>query len=180
MAGSDSALLRDRRLLALMTTLGVMALLLLTVIGFSGAYFSSSSRSPGNEFTAGHAGIELARTGQLVDGTGLEPGVTRTGDQTVTNTGHRGSLRLDVLDLDHGSELAQTLVVVVLQTDPPLTSPAYDGPLAALDRAPLGVLDHGESRSYQIAVTWPASATSPSLPGSSTSLRFDWQLETVP
>ena len=72
------------------------------------------------------------------------------------------------------------LQVVVQQTDPPAATPAYDGPLVDLDRVPLGTLDEGEARTYQVSVTWPASETSPSLAGSRTSLRFDWQLETVP
>ncbi len=178
--GHDVALLRDRRIMGLLITIGVMALLLLTVVGFSGAYFTSSSRSPDNEFVAGSAGLELSRTGQLVDGTALKPGVTRTGEQTVTNTGSRGSLWLDLLELDPGSELAQVLQVVVRQTDPPTATPAYDGPLVDLDRVPLATLGEDEARTYQVSVTWPASETSPSLAGARTSLRFDWQLETVP
>ena len=173
-------LLRDRKLLALLIAGGVMALVVTTVIGFTGAYFSSTSRSPGNEFAAAGMGLTLARTGQLVDGDGLTPGASRSGTQTVTNTGHRGVLTLDARDVDAGSALAQVLRVVVEQTDPARSQPVYDGPLAGLDAVGLGTLASGASRSYRVTLTWPAGEQPPGVAGSSTSLSFDWLLESVP
>jgi len=177
--GPQLALLRDRRFLVLLIAGGVIALVALTLIRFSGAYFTSTSRSPGNEFAAGEVGLQLSVTGEVVDGDGMVRGDTRSGDQTVTNTGHRAVLALAVLDLDTDSPLAGVLQVRVRQTLPAGPGPAYDGPLADLDQVELGTLAHDESRTYTITVDWPEREDDPALEGERTSLQFDWQLESV-
>src|SRR5690349_18129652 len=89
-AGRPSgSLLRDRELLASLSAGGVMEFVVTTVVGFSGAVFSSTSSSPGNEYAAAGMGLTLARTGQLVDGSGMVAGDSRSGTQTITNNGHR-------------------------------------------------------------------------------------------
>lgn len=173
------ALLGNRRLLALLIAIGVLLLLVLTMIGFSGAYFTSTSRSPGNEFKAGSVGLSLSQPGAVVDGAGMIPGDSRDGDQTVTNTGHRAKLVLDVRNLDTESPLTAVLDVTVLQTLPPLTNPAYEGPLAGLDRVNLGTLNRDEVRTYQITVTWPAADDDLNLRGAEASLDFDWKVASV-
>ena len=173
-------MLRDRRLVLLLIALGVIVLVITTVIGFSGAYFTSTSRSPGNEFAAAHMGMDLSRTGEVVDAGGMVPGETRSGDQVVTNTGHRGTLVLDVVDLDLRSPLTDVLDVRVRQTQPEKPDAAYDGPLTGLDRLPLGTLAHAESRTYRISIVWPARHDSRRLEGTSTSFDLDWRLESVP
>lgn len=178
--GHSATLLRDRKLLALLIAGGVMAFVVTTVVGFTGAYFTSTSRSPGNEFAAAGMGLTLARTGQLVDGTGLAPGDSRSGTQTVTNTGPRGVLTLDARGVDAQSPLVQALRVVVEQTDPAQSQPAYSGPLIGLADLELGTLAKGGARTYRITLTWPAGSDSPEAAGTSTDLSFDWQLESVP
>lgn len=175
----SGSLLRDRKLIAILIAGGVMAFVVTAVVGFSGAFFSSTSHSPGNEYSAAGMGLTLARTGQLVDGSGMAAGDSRSGTQTVTNQGHRGRLTLDARGVDGQSPLARVLTVVVLQTDPALAQPAYDGPLAGLSQVPLGTLATGDRRSYRITVTWPAG-TGSGAAGTSTSLTFDWQIESVP
>ena len=59
--GPSVALLRDRRLIGLLIAIGVVLLVALTTVGFSGAYFTSTSRSPGNEFVAGAVGLDAVR-----------------------------------------------------------------------------------------------------------------------
>ena len=177
--GPHAALLHDRRLMALLIAIGVMALVVVSVVGFSGAYFTSTSRSPGNQFAAAGVGMELSQTGQVVDGGGMRPGDVRTGAQTVTNTGHRAVLVLDVLDLDLGSPLTGVLRVRVVQSEPAGTAPAYDGPLAGLDQVRLATLDRDERRTWTITVTWPEAEDSTVLEGASTSLDFAWHLEAV-
>lgn len=176
----SAGILQDRRLLALLICGGVMALVVVTVIGFSGAVFSSSSSSPGNQFAAGSVSLELAETGQLIDGTGLQPGVSRSGSQTVTNLGHRATVSLGTLELDSGSALVGVLIVVVRQTDPALSAPVYSGPLGDLEEASLGTFAHQESRSFSVEVRWPEEQNSATLEGASTSFRFDWRAESVP
>lgn len=179
-AGPGARLLRDRRLLWLLIAVGVMALVVVAVVRFSGAFFTSTSRSPGNEFAAATMGLELATTGQLVDGEGMLPGDSRTGTQTVTATGHAGTLTLTAHDVVETSRLADVLRVTVRQTVPPIATPAYDGPLTELDRVDLGLLGTGEPRTWSITVTWPPAADDPELAGSSTTLDFRWALESVP
>ena len=176
---SPDRFLGDRRLLGLLIAGGVMALVVVTVIGFSGAYFSSTSRSPGNEFVAARMGLNLTVTGQIVDGAGMRPGDVRTGDQSVTNTGHRGALVLSAQGLDQTQPLSQVLNIVIRQTDPSATAPVYDGSLADLGSVELGTMEKDERRTYTFKVTWPANEDSPALDGTSTSLTFDWHLESV-
>ena len=178
--GPSAALLRDRRLMALLLAGGVIAFVVTAVVGFAGALFTSTSRSPGNEFAAAGMGLTLSRTGQLVDGADLEPGDSRSGTQQVTNTGHRGVLTLGTRGLDAGSPLVQVLQVVVQQTEPPSQQPAYDGPLTGLDGVQLGTLSTGTSRTYRVTLTWPSGQGSPGIAGTSTGLTFDWLLESVP
>jgi hypothetical protein len=177
------ALLSDRRFVVLLIAIGVMMLVALTLINFSGAYFTSSSRSPGNEFAAGAVAFELSEAGQVVNGAGMVPGNTRSGDQTVTNTGHKSELFLEVLHLDTRSPLAAVLNVRVRQTEPPHpqgSEPAYDGRLVDMRRVPLGTLGHDAVRTYTITVEWPERDDDRNLRGEQTSLDFKWELESVP
>jgi len=171
-------LLRDRRLLGLLITGGVMLLVAAAVIGFSGAYFTSTSDSPGNELAAATMGLDLAVTGQIVDGDGMVPGDVRTGDQTVTNTGHRGHLVLEAQDLDEAQPLSKVLQIRIERTD---SAPVvvYDGTLDHLASLDLGTIEADESRDYTFTVTWPQHQDSPTLAGDTTSLVFDWQLESI-
>lgn len=178
--GPHARLLRDRRLLWLLVAVGVMALVVVAAVQFSGAYFTSSSRSPGNQFAAATMSLELAEDGQLLDGDGMLPGDSRSGTQTVTNTGHQGRLTLTARDVAKTSLLARALRVTVRQTSPPATAPAYDGPLTDMDRVDLGLMATDEPRTWSITVTWPASEDDPALAGSSTTLDFRWTLESVP
>ncbi len=178
--GQGASLLKDRRLLLILISIGVAAFVVTAVVGFSGAYFTSTSQSPGNEYAAAGVGLQLSQGGQVVDGVGMRPGDTRAGDQTVTNTDHRAVLVLGVLNLDTGSPLAAVLNVRVRQTEPAMPNDSYDGPLASLDQVGLGTLDRDETRTYTITLDWPASDNSPSLESTSTRLDFDWQLEAVP
>ena len=179
-AGSGpSGLLRDRRLLGLLITGGVMLLVAGAVIGFSGAYFTSTSDSPGNELAAAGMGLDLAVTGQIVDGDGMAPGDVRTGDQTVTNTGHRGHLVLEAQDLDATRQLSTVLEIRIERTDSPQPVVAYDGALDRLASLDLGTIEADETRDYTFTVTWPQDQDSPALAGDTTSLVFDWQLESV-
>lgn len=178
--GPRLALLQDRRTAWTLIAGGVMALVIVAVVGFSGAYFTSTSRSPGNEYVAAGMGLDLARTGQIVDGDDLLPGDVRTGDQTVTNTAHVGLLRLEVLGLDPSRPLAQVLLVTIRQTAPALADPVYDGTLAQLGSLRLGRLEKDASRTFAFTVTWPAGEDALELSGETVSLDFDWQLESVP
>jgi hypothetical protein len=176
--GPGAALLRDRKLLALLIAGGVIAFVVTAVVGFSGAFFTSTSRSPGNQFTAASMGLTLSRTGQLIDGAGLQAGDSRSGTQTITNNGHRGRLTLDAGNLNAQAPLVQVLTVVVQQTDPAQQQPAYSGKLTGLSAVPLGTLANGAARTYRITLTWPAG-TGSAAAGTSTNLTFDWQIESV-
>ena len=176
----SGGLLRHRRVLGLLIAGGAMLLITATVIGFSGAYFTSTSKSPGNEFAAASMKLVLANQGQIVNGNGMLPGDVRSGDQTLTNTGHRGTLVLEAQDLDQSQQLSRVLDITIQQTDPAQPDPVYDGPLNRLESLQLGTMQKDENRTYTFTVTWPALEDSPALAGSNVSLVFDWQLESVP
>src|SRR4051794_28683695 len=95
-------ILREPRLLALLLAGGGMATIVVFVIGFSGALFTASSSSPANAVGAGQIKLSLSNTGELINGAGLTPGVTRSGPVTVTNQEEKAQVSLRV------SNLAQT------------------------------------------------------------------------
>ena len=55
----------------------------------------------------------------------------------------------------------------------------YDGALDRLESVDLGTIETDESRVYTFTVTWPERQNSGALAGDTTSLVFDWQLESV-
>jgi hypothetical protein len=179
--GPNGPLLQDRRFLVLLLACGVIMLVATTAISFSGAYFTSSSRSPDNEFVAGSVDLQLSQTGQVVNGDQMIPGDIRTGEQTVTNLAQAALLTLRPRDLDTRSPLAHVLDIKVRQTVPakPDAPALYYGPLDEMGKVELGTLAEGESRTYSITVEWPARDDDRELQGSRTSLEFDWRLESV-
>lgn len=177
-AERSRALLGDRWLLLMLTAFGVMALVVVSVIGFSGAYFSSRSTSPGNAFQAGTVQLTVARSGSLIDGSGLYPGAAKVGTQTVTNTQHRAAVTLRVGGLSPTSRLADALTIVVTQTSPSGQA-IYEGRLSDVGTLTLGTFEKGEQRSYQLAVSWPPGQGDLTLQGASVSFSFDWLASSV-
>lgn len=169
---------RNRWLMLLLIACGVMSLVVVSVVGFSGAYFSSRSSSPDNTFTAAKITLTIARSGQVLDGSGFSPGVSRTGNQTVTNVDHSAAVTLAVSGLT-SSPLADVLKVAVTETSPS-TSKVYEGSLSGFGTVALGTFAAAEQRSYQIVVSWPAAQDAPSLQGAQVSFSFDWRAASVP
>jgi hypothetical protein len=167
---------------ALLTLLagGVMALVVVTVIGFSGAYFTVQSVSPMNSISAGEVVLQLSDTGAIVDGSGLKPGVTRSGNQTITNKAERARVFLGASGFPEAPGLADEFEVVVRQTSPAVTDPVYDGSLRGLRDASLGTFAPDEKRTYSVELTWPASHNDQALQGASVSFQFDWFARSVP
>ena len=176
--GSDR-LLRNRRLLWLLITGGLSLLVAAAVIGFSGAYFTSTSQSPGNEFGAAGMTLALGGTGQIIDGAGMLPGDTRSGGQDVTNTGHRGVLVLEAQGRDD-TRLSRVLNLKVVRDDGATPVEVYNGSLTGMNPVELGPMEQDESRHYTFSVIWPAANDSPELSEASTSFQFDWRLASLP
>ena len=168
----------NRWLMLMLIAFGVMALIVVSVIGFSGALFTSQSTSPGNTFKAAEIKLTLATSGQVVDGAGLYPGVTRSGTQTVTNVKHSAAVTLGVSGLT-ASPLNQVLRVVVTQTAPS-TSTVYQGSLGGFGTVTLGDFEAAEQRSYRIEISWPADQDAASLQGKQVSFSFDWRAASIP
>ncbi len=178
--GRLAAVLVDRWLLLMLLAGGVMAFVVVAVIGFSGALYTSQSTSPGNEFAAGSIDLAIEKDGQLFDADGLLPGEHRTAQQTVTNIEHKAAITLTATDLATGDPLAAVLVVTVHQTAPERAQPVWSGSLAGLDAVPLGTFSAAEQRSYRIDLDWPEDQTDPSLQGARVSFDFAWAAESVP
>jgi hypothetical protein len=175
---SPHGLLRNRRLLGLLISGGLVILVVAGVIGFSGAYFTSNSQSPGNEFAAAGMTLTLKVQGQIIDGAGMLPGDTRSGQQTVTNTGHRGLLVLEAKDLT-STRLTRVLNLTVLRDDGSSVT-VYDGPLLDLRPLELGAMERDESRHYTFRMSWPEQEDSPELSEATTSFTFAWRLDSLP
>jgi hypothetical protein len=169
-------ILGNRRLLGTLIAGGSMLILIATVLT-SRAYYTTESTSPDNAFGADEVDIDVANAGQLIDGSGLTPGVQRSGTQTVTNFGHRARLELDATDLVGGA-LLDVLVVTVRETAPGSVE-RYSGTVRAIRDADLGVLQAAAAATYTVTVSWPAAQTGPGLAGSSVSFDFVWTAVSV-
>jgi hypothetical protein len=159
---------------------GVMALVVVAVIGFSSALYTSSSTSPGNAFEAGSIELRLSSAGELFEAAGLLPGDTRTATQSVTNVEHKAAVSLDVTGLAADSPLAAVLRVTVRQTVPARDDIVYAGTLADLDDITLGTFAAAEQRTYGLELAWPEDQADSSLQGASASFEFSWAAESVP
>lgn len=160
--------------MSLLGAFGVMAFVVVAVIAFSGAFYTSHSSSPGNEFSADAVDVQLASTGSILNGADLAPGVTRSGSQTVTNAEHRASVRLSVVGLPGTNALGDVLRLTVRQTQPNLATPVYEGKLKNLTDVGLGTFASAEQRTFSFELVWPAAQNSPSLQGSTASFSFEW------
>jgi hypothetical protein len=175
-------ILREPRLMALLLAGGVMATVVVFVIGFSTAFYTTSSSDPGNTFTAGTVEVSLSRQGELVDGGNLKPGVTRTGTVSVTNTEHKAKLTLGtsaITNTPSTKTLADVIRITVRQTSP-TSDQRYDGLLQDLDDVPLGTFAAGERRTYEIQLDWPAAEDDVSRAGVGTSFSFEWSALSEP
>ena len=173
-AGRAAALVTNWRLLLMLIAFGVMALVVVSVIGFSGAYYTSQSTSPDNAFSAGSVDLRLAVTGQVVDGAGFAPGETRSGSQTVTNMAHRAEVTLSASGLAPTDPLGTVVNVVVRQTSPSVADPIWSGVLVNLQDVSLGQFASAEARTFEIELAWPANVNPPLLEGAETSFEFEW------
>ena len=169
-------ILGNWRLLAALIAGGSMLIVVATTLS-SRAYFTTQSTSPDNAFHADEVDIDVANAGQLLNGTGLTPGVQRSGTQTITSFGHRARLELDATDLVGGA-LLDVLVVTVRQTAPTSVE-RYSGTIRALRDADLGVLQAAGAATYTVTVSWPADRTDPGLAGTSVSFDFLWTAVSV-
>lgn len=175
-------ILREPRLMALLVAGGVMATVVVFVIGFSTAFYTTSSSDPGNTFSAGTVKVSLSRQGELVDGSNLMPGLTRTGTVSVTNSEHKARLTLGVSAITNTPStktLADVIRVTVRQTSPSSVQ-RYDGLLQDLENVPLGTFAAGERRDYELELDWPADDDDISRAGVRTSFSFDWSALSEP
>ena len=158
---------------------GVMAFIVVSVIGFSSAYFTASSTSPQNEFGAAEVRLALTTPGQLIPSENWSPGVTREADQTVTNVDHKSQVTLSARAFTGSSTLPTVLAVRVTQTNPNVDDPLYFGPLDDLDQVDLGVFGAAEQRTYRVEILWPDDETDTALQGQTLDFEFSWNAESV-
>jgi hypothetical protein len=174
-----AAVLHSWRLMGTLIAGGVMALIVVTVVGFSSAYFTASSTSPQNEFGAAEVRLALTNPGPLIPSGNWSPGVTRGADQTVTNVHHKSQVTLSGRGFTGSTTLPTVLVVSVTQTNPNVDDPLYFGPLDELDEVDLGVFGAAEQRTYRIEILWPDDDTDPALRGQTVDFEFAWNAASV-
>jgi hypothetical protein len=169
-------IVREPRLMALLLAGGVMATVVVFVIGFSDAFYTTSSKDPANSFSAGTVQVSLSKQGELVDGSNLKPGVTRTGSVTVTNSEQKAKLTLGVSAITNTPStktLADVIRVTVRETSPSSVQ-RYDGLLKDLSNVALGTFAAGERRGYEIELNWPAADDDTARAGVRTGFEFEW------
>jgi hypothetical protein len=159
-----------------------MATVVVVVIGFSQALYTTSSSNPQSSFAADDLQINLSDAGELINGGNLMPGSKRSGTVAVTNAEHKAQLTLGVSGLDETPprpSLADVIQVTVNETSPHAAE-VYSGKLSDLDAAALGTFAHSEQRSYALEIRWPATQDDPALAGAKTTFVFEWLAESVP
>ena len=179
-----SAILHEPRLLVLLLAGGVMATIVVFVIGVSGAFFTASSSDSGNTVGAGEVRLNVSSTDELINGAELKPGATRSATVTVTNLEEQARVTLRVSGLSEtppgGPSLAGLLNVTVRETAPG-SAVRFAGKLSELTTAvPLGTWPPGEQRNIQIEIAWPAAQDSLTYANVKSTFAFDWQAESVP
>jgi hypothetical protein len=155
---------------------GVMATVVVFILGFSGAFYTASSSDPGNTFSAGTVQVGLSKSGELLDGSALEPGVTRTGTVQVTNTAHKAKLNLAISAITNTPSdrtLADVIRITVRETSPS-NAQRYDGLLQDMGTVALGTFAANERRAYEIGLLWPSEDDDVSRAGVRTSFSFKW------
>jgi hypothetical protein len=111
---------------------------------------------------------------------GLAPGVTRTGEVTVTNVGDSaGAFALSAGDLvDSAAALSDVLALAVDDVTPGRAdTPIFSGRLDALSGVALGTFAQGEVRRYRFTVSFPSGrpdAVDNDYQGASTAVTFVW------
>lgn len=169
-------MVREPRLLLLLLAGGLMATVVVFVLGYSQAFYTTSSSDPGNSFAAGSVQVALSKSGELLDGAALEPGVSRSGTVELTNTAHKAKLTLAtsaITNTPSDRTLADVIRITVRETSPSNVQ-RFDGLLKDLGTVALGTFAASERRSYQIALNWPAEDDDVSRSGVRTSFSFKW------
>jgi hypothetical protein len=167
---------RKPRLLMLLLACGVMATVVVFILGYSDAFYTTSSKDPGNSFAAGTVQVALSKSGELLDGTALEPGVSRSGTVQLTNSSHKAKLTLAtsaITNTPSDRTLADVIRITVRETSPSNVQ-RFDGLLKDVGTVALGTFAAGEKRSYQIVLNWPAADDDASRSGVRTNFSFKW------
>jgi hypothetical protein len=176
-------ILHEPRLLALLLAGGVMATIVVFVIGFSGAFDTSTSSDKGGSLQAGKIKLGLSATGELINGASLTPGVTRSGTVTVTNVEQTARVTLRVSNLvdTPASPSLTDLINVTVRQIAPVAVNRFTGKLRTLttDSVSLGTWAPGDQRSFQINVAWPALQDSATYANAKTTFVFEWRAESV-
>jgi len=165
-----------RRRVLVRFALWVTAVVVLTnTVVFSSASFTSQSANPVNLFSSGTLLLLNTKDGQLVvAASALLPGQTERGTLTLTNagtvTGEASVEGVGLTDVPGAPRLSAAVTATF--TDVASGTELWSGLMGDLDTAvvSLGTLDPGESREYEIAVTYPAAAADPGLQGAEATL----------
>jgi hypothetical protein len=159
-----------------------MATVVVVVIGFSQALYTTSSSKPASTFAADDLEINVSKADELLDGRGLEPGSKRSGTVAITNAEHKARVTLGASGFEEtpaGRSLSDMIRLTVSETSPNAAE-VYSGRLSDLHAAPLGTFAQREQRSYALEIRWPADQDDPALAGAKTSFVFEWLAESVP
>lgn len=165
-------LIRSRRWL-LLGALALVSLALGSAI-FSGARFTSKSANSASLVAASIQLSSSAPNQAIVAATGMRPGDSREGTISIGNQGTAaGTVTLKATGLT-GAALASVIDLKVDDMTGGGSTQKWSGKLGSFSSVALGSLAAGTTRTYRIALSWPAAASDASLQGASTSLTFQW------
>jgi len=188
--GDRSLPMRVSSRTALLGLIAALALTAASLVGFSGAALTTSASGLSVTVSGGTLDLHSTRDGQAIvlGTTGLRPGDVRDGVVTVSNSGDvAGALTFAVqgppIDVPASPALSSVLRLKVESCTsaspscPGATPIGTEDTLAALaSGAPLTLpgLASGDSATYRLTLTWPATATDPGLQGASTSVNLNF------
>jgi hypothetical protein len=167
--------LRTRTLILLLAG-GVIAAVVVFAVLFSSASFTAESRSPDTSLAAGTASLTVSPDDTIIDASKMKPNSVRSGDVTVTNTGSRAIVSVEVKGTAAEPALAAALTFKIAKQGDPGVVP-YNGPLAGAGRVDLGTHEADQASAWTLTLSLP-STVDPALGSKQLAVEFEWMART--
>jgi hypothetical protein len=151
---------------------GLSFVLLTALAGLSAPALSAPMSTDGRP---GHGSLvtTVSKTDAILNARSLTPGGSVTGEITIANAGTLAARHRLSASMTGSRRLGETLRLLVRAANG-RHEVVFDGALAALHRAPLGVLGAGESRTYVFRINLPSTHADNSLQGLLAGASFTW------
>jgi hypothetical protein len=167
----------NTKVMVLLLAGGVIAAVAVLVVVLSSASFTASSKSASNALGAGRAELTVTSPNDpIVDAAQMKPNSVRSGDVTVTNTGERAIVSLEVKGTSLEPSLAAVLNLKIAKKSDGSVVP-YNGPIAGAGHIDLGTFATGSGTTWTLTLSLP-STVDPAVGGKQIAADFDWGART--